>query len=214
MTVAEHGREHEFDDVALAEHGALHVVGELAERLREPGRLLLRDRHALSSVVVGRWGMPRLRGGRRGRGGRGGQVRVARGGERRRRGVQAPAFRIPVRRDRDPLDAHGAERHSPGVRAGRGSTLLFASMKRRLALPKVITAPLSADEVPAATRSEPPTQLVTRQLACTWYGALPARGYIHPGRGSPQYWWTYRTRMPGSRPMVEVAGARPGTRRC
>ena len=37
--------EDQLDDMALAEDRPLHVVGDLAERLREPGRLLLRDGH-------------------------------------------------------------------------------------------------------------------------------------------------------------------------
>ena len=49
VTVAQHRGQDEFDDVTLAEHGPLDVVGDLAERLREPGRLLLRDGHGDSS---------------------------------------------------------------------------------------------------------------------------------------------------------------------
>lgn len=52
VAVAQHRGEHELHDVALPQHRPLDVVGELREGLREPGRLLLRDRHVSSSCVV------------------------------------------------------------------------------------------------------------------------------------------------------------------
>ena len=64
MAVAEHGGQDEFDDVALAQDGALDVVGDLGERLGEPGRLILSDAHVRLSFI----GRSRVRGSRRGRG--------------------------------------------------------------------------------------------------------------------------------------------------
>ena len=54
VPVAEHRGQDEFDDVALAQDGALDVVGDLRERLREPGRLLLRDGHVPVPLSVDR----------------------------------------------------------------------------------------------------------------------------------------------------------------
>ena len=132
VAVAQHRGEDEFDDVALAEHGPLDVVGELAERLREPGRLLLRDRHGRCPSVVtvlivdaaALFAALMASGDSAGRAGSR-DVRVACRRERRRRGRQAPALRRPVDRHGDPLDADGADRNRPaagGVGAARRPT--------------------------------------------------------------------------------------------
>ena len=117
VAVAQHRGEDEFDDVALSEDGPLHVVGDLAERLREPGRLLLRDGHGRCPSVVADVVADVVRAGQ-GAGAPAGRGRTGRFGshvavKRRVRGRQPPALRRPVHRHRDALDAHRADRHGP-----------------------------------------------------------------------------------------------------
>ena len=157
VAVAEHRRQHELDDVALAEHRPLDVVGDLPERLREPGRLLLRDGHGCCSSVVTDVGAgrERLRGGHGcgspGAGGIG-EVRIAvrrEGGGRR---GEAPSLRAPVDGHRDALDADRADRHRPGARRQREARRPSSSRNRSRALPNVICAepPADLDESTAA----------------------------------------------------------------
>ena len=136
VAVAEHRRQHEFDDVALAEHRSLHVVGDLTERLREPGRLLLRDGHGCCPSSVADVGG---RGSRRGHGAAGGVGQVRDRSRPRRscgRRREAPSLRAPVDRDADALDADRADRHGP--RAGRAGSdrAVLRRRTRSPALPK------------------------------------------------------------------------------
>ncbi len=59
VALAEHRGEHELDDVALAEHRPLDVVGDGGEGLREPGGLFGGDRHGVVAPSVGGTGVQR-----------------------------------------------------------------------------------------------------------------------------------------------------------
>ena len=174
VTVAEHRGQHELDDVALAQHRPLDVVGDLAERLREPGRLLLRDGHR----VVVLWSSRVSCG--QGVGAGPGEVRVARCRERRVRRREAPR----------PARSSSTATVMPSTRTAPTGTAQVSAVCGSSGARRVVVAQpgvaegdrgLAARGVCSMSRRPRPgpirrRTLCTLQLACTWYGALPARG--------------------------------------